>query len=88
MKKKFRWIYVYVGYYEIVITDKRLAKPLSYVSKHKNTWNAEKFANKEYPSADILYDKDIQDLTDWHWMSEDDDDYSHIFYDFADCMAT
>lgn len=87
MRKKFRWIYVYVGYYEVVITDKRLAKPLSYVSKHKSVWNAEKFINKEYPSADILYDKGIQDLTDWCWMSEDDDDYPHIFYDFADMEA-
>ena len=87
MRKKFRWIYVYVGYYEVVITDKKLAKPLSYASKHKDVFNAEKFINKAYPSADILYDKDIQDLTDWGWMSEEDDDYSRIFYDFADCVA-
>lgn len=84
MKKPFRWIYVYVGYYEAVITDRLLGKPLTLVSRHKSVGNAERFIAKEYPSADVLYDKRVQDLTEWYWMDEEDDDYKHIFYSFAD----
>lgn len=84
MKKQFRWIYVYVGYYEVVITDQHLDKPLMLVSKHKSVENAEQFIEKEYPSASVLYDENIQDLTEWYWMDEEDDDYGCIFFPFAD----
>ena len=84
MKTSFRWIYVYVGYYEVVITDQLLDKPLTLVSRHKRVENAERFIEREYPSAYVLYDENIQDLTQWDWMDAEDDNYKHIFYSFAD----
>lgn len=84
MRTKFRWIYVYVGYYEAVITDQLLDRPLILVSRHKSVENAERFIEKEYPSASVLYDERIQDLTRWVWLDAEDDDYKGIFYSFAD----
>lgn len=87
MKKKFRWVYVYVGWWECYITDKKLKEPATLVSKHKTVWNAEQFIEKNYPSAYIVIDKDIWDLCEWAWwMTDEDIENSLLFYDLTDKM--
>lgn len=85
MRKKFRWIYVYVGWWECYITDKKLKEPATLVSKHKSVFNAEWFIQKNYPDDFICYDKDIQDDCEWaEYM--DEDRLEHYFYDLSDKM--
>lgn len=87
-KNKTKWFYVYVGYYECVITDKKLNAPWTYASKHKSVFNAERLIEREYPSAEILYDKDIEDDTDFYWVDEPGGEdyeryYESTFYDMS-----
>lgn len=73
---KAKWIYVYVGYWEAYITDKRLNTTAELISKHRTVENAEKFVERNYPSATILYDKDIKDLIWWAAFMGEDNFYS------------
>ena len=87
MKKKFRWLYVYVGFWECYITDKALKAPYILVSKHKTVIMAEKFIEKHYPSANILYDKDIQDKIWWAEFMDEEEFNSNLYvHDFSDIM--
>lgn len=63
--------YVYVGYYEVYITTKKMEGPATLSSWHKTAENAEKRALREYPSATFLYDEDsLRDLG-YGWVIED-----------------
>lgn len=67
-KRNFR---LYVGYYEVLITTKEIDAPYTLVSKHTTAENAEKRAEKWYPSATILFDEDAVENAEYNWIITD-----------------
>lgn len=79
---------VYVGYYELIITDKVLGKPYGYIDSVPLYDNLEDDLLVDYPSATIVYDEDIKDdvmANVFPWI--DNPEESGIqFADFSDSV--
>lgn len=58
MKRKF---YLYAGYYELYITDRRLSRPYLLVSTHRRFDTAKKAAVHYDPDAHIIYDNSVKE---------------------------
>lgn len=62
---------LYVGYYEVLITTKEIDAPYTLVSKHTSAENAQKRAEKWYPSASVLCDEDSVLDMNYPWIIEE-----------------
>ena len=63
-------IYLYAGYYEMFITDRKLDKPYSLISWHYSVDAAIKRAMREHP-GDYYYFKTNLFPDDYHFILED-----------------
>jgi len=65
MRTAQKWIYLFAGYYELIITDKLLPAPYILISRHKSVSNAEIAGERFDPDAWVNYDEDIISETDY-----------------------
>lgn len=69
MKRKF---FLYAGFYEMLITDRRLRRPYSLVSTHRSLEAAEEAARRNDPDQTTVYDQNIKkDVAEAYPMLED-----------------
>ncbi len=77
---------VYVGHYELIITDKVLGEPYGFIDTTKLYDNLEDDLLADYPSATIVYDQDIKDeviANVYPWLEGDENTGSVQFADFS-----
>ena len=55
-----RTFYLYAGYYELLITDRRLGRPFLLLSTHRQFNTALKAAKHNDPDANLVYDKSVK----------------------------
>lgn len=70
MKRKF---YLYAGYYELLITDRRLGRPFLLLSTHRRLNTAIKTAKRNDPDANIVFDNSIKDEAVDNFIDENGD---------------
>lgn len=81
---------VYVGQYELLITDKVLGKPYGFIDTVPLYDNLEDDLLADYPSATIVYDQDIKDdviANVYPWLEGDENTGSVQFADFSNDVA-
>lgn len=77
---------VYVGQYELIITDKVLGEPYGFIDTVPLYDNLEDDLLADYPSATIIYDQDIKDdviANVYPWLEGDENTGSVQFADFS-----
>lgn len=78
---------VYVGYYELLITDKVLDTPYELIDSRPLYDNIEDDLLVDYPSATIVYDQDIKDeviANVYPWLAGESDISGVQFADFSE----
>lgn len=70
MKRKYL---VYIGYYEALVSFKKLKEPYFFAGRFSTLWEAYDFLDKNYPSADVLLDKDVAETEDWYKQDDERD---------------
>lgn len=81
---------VYVGQYELIITDKVLGEPYGFIDTVPLYDNLEDDLLADYPSATIVYDQDIKDdviANVYPWLEGDENTGSVQFADFSNDVA-
>ena len=81
---------VYVGHYELIITDKVLGEPYGFIDTTPLYDNLEDDLLADYPSATIVYDQDIKDeviANVYPWLEGDENTGSVQFADFSNDVA-
>ena len=71
MKRKF---FLYAGFYEMLITDRRLRRPYSLVSTHRSLEAAEAAAKRFAPDKTVVYDQSIKNdvYNTYPWIEDID----------------
>lgn len=53
---------VYIGYYEALVSFKKLQEPYFLAGRFSSLEKAYEFLEENYPSADVILDKDVAEV--------------------------